>query len=217
MASSSLAAVYRPHATPVPTTPAAVAGAAVVIPAATASLTVAAIAPATLTTVAATTVFAAAVAGAVEVGGLVRQIVGVLRAGRPEDALGRGRVGAPERSQRARSMTVRFWVRYETGPVLPFTSRTDSRRSGSWTNTANAAATTWPAQSVPKCVLLSTAAMQWTLPSRKAPSFEMVDVTAAGRATAAAGGASTASAGGAPRNLMAAAAGWFPASAAGAR
>ena len=74
MASSSLAAVYRAHAAPVLTTPAAVAGAAVVISAGTTSPTV-----------------------AVEVGGLVRQIIGVLRGGQPEDALGRGRVGAPER------------------------------------------------------------------------------------------------------------------------
>ena len=97
MASSFLAAVYRPHAAPVPTTPAAVAGAAVVIPAGAASPMVAAIAPSTPTTVAATTVSDAAVAGAVEVVGLVRQIVGVLRGGRPENALGRGRVDAPER------------------------------------------------------------------------------------------------------------------------
>ena len=96
MATSSLAAVYRAHAAPVLTTPAAVAGAAVVIPAGTASPTVVTIAPTTPTAVAATTVSAAAVAGAVEVGGLVRQIVGVLRGGRPEDTLGCGRVGAPE-------------------------------------------------------------------------------------------------------------------------
>ena len=57
--------------------------------------------------------------------------------------------------------------------------------------------------------------MQWTLPSRKALSFEMVDVAAAERATAAAGGAPTASSGGAPRNLLAAAAGWTPVSVAG--
>ena len=68
-----------------------------VIPARTASLTVAAITPATPTTVAATIVSAAAAAGAVEVGGLIRQIVGVLRGSRTEDALGCGRVGAPER------------------------------------------------------------------------------------------------------------------------
>ena len=77
--------------------PAAVAGAAVVIPARVANPTVAAIAPATPTTVAATTVSAAAVAGAVDIGGLVRQIVGVLRRGGPEDTLGYGRVGTPER------------------------------------------------------------------------------------------------------------------------
>ena len=65
-------------------------------------------------------------------------------------------------------------------------------------STTDAAATTWPAPSVPKCAPLSTAAMQWTLPSRNAPSFEMVGVTAAVRATAVAGGPPTASAGGRP-------------------
>ena len=93
----SLAAVRRSHAASVPSTPYFVAGAAVVIPAGAANPTVAAIAPATPTTVAATTVSAAAVAGAVDIGGLVRQIVGVLRRGGPEDTLGYGRVGAPER------------------------------------------------------------------------------------------------------------------------
>ena len=95
---SSLAAVRRVHAAPVPNTPAAVAGAAVVIPAGIASPTVAAIASATPTTVVATTVSDAAVAGAVDVGGLVRQIVGVLQGGRPEDTRGCGRVGARERA-----------------------------------------------------------------------------------------------------------------------
>ena len=98
-------------------------------------------------------------------------------------------------------MAVRCWVNYETGPVLPLAWRTDNCRSCSWDSTADTAATTWPAQSEPKCALLSTAAMPWRLPSRKAPSFEMGNVAAARRATTAAGGAATASAGGAPRNL----------------
>ena len=97
MASSSLAAVYRAHAPPVPYTPADVAEATVVIYTGATSPAVAAIAAATPTTVAATTVSAAAVAGVVVVGGLVRQVVGVLRGGRPADVLGRGRGGAPER------------------------------------------------------------------------------------------------------------------------
>ena len=103
-------------------------------------------------------------------------------------------------------MTVRCWVTFETGPVLPLLSRTDSRRSGSWDSSDDAAPSTWPARSMPKR----------TLPSRKDPSFDIVDVAAVGRATAAAGGAPTASARGAPRYLMAAATGWIPASVAGA-
>ena len=163
-----------------------------VIPAGTGSPTIGAIAPATPTTVAATTVSAAAVAGVVDVGGLVRQ-----SSAHSEGVGQRTRSDVDawallSASQRARAMTVRCWVKYETGPVMPFASRTDSRRSGSWESTADAAATTWPARSVPKYALPSTPAIQWTLPSRKAPSFEMVDVAAAERATAAAGRAPTA-------------------------
>ena len=58
----------------------------------------------------------------------------------------------------------------------------------------------------------AAAAMQWTMPPSKAPSFEMVALAgAAEQAPVAPGGAPAASAGRAPRISLAVTAGWAPA------